>query len=77
MFEQEFRSFDFRPDISVGHQWDSLIVPNVPFLTAAWKLLRADLLEDFAVKTVILSTNSKPFVVSDTKLMIFQFDELK
>lgn len=72
---KEYRSFDFRPDISVGHQFDPFIVPNVPLLTAAWELARAGFLREVAVKTFILATQSKPFVVSIAiEIFIILFD---
>lgn len=75
-FIQEYRSFDFRPDISAGHQYDPIIVPNVPFLTAAWEIERADFVKELAVKAVLMATQSKPFVVSFLNLFFFFFFHL-
>lgn len=66
---KEYRSFDFRPEISAGHQFDPFIVPNVPFMTAAWELARdpSNFMKNIAVKAVLLTTSSRPFVVCGVK----------
>lgn len=64
-FMKEHRSFDFRPDLSDGHQFDPLIVPSVPFFTAAWSVRRElSFIKNLLVKTAILTSSSKPFVVN-------------
>lgn len=69
-FFQEYRSYDFRAELSAGHQFDSFIVPNVPFMTAAWELLRTEFFKGLGIKAGLLGTGSKPFVVYN-KIDIF------
>lgn len=50
-------------------------MPNVPFLTAAWEISRADLLKELAVKAVIMTTQSKPFVKVSAHSFLWGYDD--
>lgn len=60
---KEHRSFDFRPELSAGHQFDPFIVPNVPFLTAAWELSKSDYWKVLGFNAITGLMSLKPFVV--------------
>lgn len=65
---QEHREFDFQPSLSTGRQFDTLTVPNIPFLSVVWKMNQMNFLEGSGARLILFNTSPDPFVVS-TKLM--------
>ncbi|XP_055318862.1 scavenger receptor class B member 1-like isoform X3 [Sitodiplosis mosellana] len=72
---REHRSFDFRPELSAAHQFVPLIVPNVPFLTAAWQSLKWDYLKTAAFNVATFAITLKPFVHVPAHSFLWGYDD--
>lgn len=66
---QERNSFTFRPDLSSGHQFDQVTVPNLPFMSAISMARYAPSFAKFSLNAVLLSLSSHPF----TRLPVHKF----
>lgn len=62
--QQEHRSFRFRPELSGGLEYNQIVVPNIPMLTAAAQMRYAPFYKRLAISSAITLTSSKPFKVS-------------
>lgn len=60
---QEHRSYEFQPHLSKGKQYDQIVIPNIPMLTAAKRFKDLNYFFQMGINAVFSSTKSGPFKV--------------
>ncbi|XP_055385355.1 lysosome membrane protein 2 [Condylostylus longicornis] len=58
---KDHRDYTFLPDFSNGFEWDKIVTPNVPLITAAYKVKSMSYFEKTIKITAIRSASRSPF----------------
>uniref|UniRef100_U5ERK4 Putative plasma membrane glycoprotein cd36 n=1 Tax=Corethrella appendiculata TaxID=1370023 RepID=U5ERK4_9DIPT len=58
---QDNKIYDFDPELSNGKQYDKVVVPNVPMISAIAMFQYSGFVKQFALKAALSATSSTPF----------------
>lgn len=61
--------------MSAGRQLDTLVVPNIPLFSVAWNLKKVAFWEEMAVKAVLLTVPTNPFVTVPAHSFLWGYDD--